>query len=247
MPDAEGNRAKWSSLFLKNDTTVTAVTSTSAYNGDHSGGFKQIYTIDGYWMSEWRVPTGAVTVDGTADEPVWSRATDGVVGAHSDKTTHVKAAWNEEGLFLQYRIFDAENVATSGLSEHDDAVLFAFVPRKLPANTPSDGAFQLKVESDGDSQLRRGDDGDWTPVEEAMIDVAISQTESFQSTGFEGVKYVVEVGLAWKDIGGRPSLGSEWGATAGIDNNNTGVFEREWMSASTPVRPETWLKATLVD
>jgi len=55
-------------------------------------------------MSEWRVPTGAVTVDGTADEPVWSRATGGVVGAHSDKTTRVKAAWNEEGLFLQYWI-----------------------------------------------------------------------------------------------------------------------------------------------
>lgn len=246
VPDQEGHRAKWSSLFRKNDTTVTAVTSTSAYNGDRGGGFKQIYTVDGYRMGTWQVPSGAVTVDGDGSDPVWQKARGGILGAHSDKTTRVSAAWNEENLFLRYRVFDAQNVASEGLSDTDDAVLLALAPRALPNNTPSEGAFQLKVESDGDATVRRGMEGAWRPIDGASLRVAISEAESFQSVGFDGIKYVVEVGLEWDTVGGRPADGTGWGITAGIANNNTEGFQREWMSASDPDRPKTWFKATLV-
>lgn len=41
----EGRSAMWSSVFIKNDTTITAVTSTNAYN---SAAQSEFYIIDGY-------------------------------------------------------------------------------------------------------------------------------------------------------------------------------------------------------
>lgn len=45
--------ALWNSLFVKNDSTITALTSTNAYSDD---GLREIYSIDGHVLRNGKVP-----------------------------------------------------------------------------------------------------------------------------------------------------------------------------------------------
>lgn len=246
VPDEEEHRVKWSSLFQKHETTVTAVTSTSAFNGDRGGGFKQIYTVDGHRIPDPTVLSGSVTVDGEAEEDVWQQTSMLPVGRHGEKVTETKLATDQEQLYARFQVYDGHVATSDGLSEGDDAVLLEVAPEKLTRNLPVDGTFQLKVEADGDFALRAGQEGNWTAVPDASIEVATSNQSPFTSRGFDGVQYTVEVGIPWADIGGRPPVGQGWGLNIGlVDTDGRETLTREWIEGSSPRVPSTWRMATI--
>src|SRR5699024_615328 len=99
----EGRSALWNSLFINNDTTVTAVTSTTAYS---SSGRRELYIKDGYVQRGVKAPQGTPVVDGRLDEAIWKQSPGVFLGADSPARAKIAAAWDEEKLYLGYSVID---------------------------------------------------------------------------------------------------------------------------------------------
>src|SRR5699024_10574925 len=91
----EEKSALWNSLFIKNDTTVTAVTSTTAYSNQ-----RELYIKDGYVIGEIRPAYGSIEIDGNRDEEAWTSSSTTFIGAYSPASVLISTAWDEEHLYV---------------------------------------------------------------------------------------------------------------------------------------------------
>lgn len=237
-----GDRAVWNSLFVKDSTTVTAVTTTTAFT---SAERQQLYVIDGHRISEPSVPRGPVTVDGQVDEPVWQTGTTATVGAYSTKTVEAQTAWTPTHLHLYARVTDAEPPA-SGASLDDEAVVLAVALDSLDRNAPVDGTFRVRVNATGAARLDAGRDGAWQTDEGAEIETAVSSSGLVTTPAFRGRRHHIEVRIPWSELGGRPEVGTGWGSTVGVIDDTDGRTE-EYVGGTTVEHPAGWMRATLVE
>lgn len=240
---APGDRAVWNSLFVKDSTTVTAVTTTTAFTETER---QQLYLIDGHRLPEPSVPRGTVTVDGQADEPVWAGRTTATAGAYADKTVDAQVAWTPTHLFLHARVTDAQP-PTAGDALDDEAVVLVVAPDSLARNAPMDGAFRLRVNAAGQGRLDAGADGTWQAVDGAGVEVAVSSAEPTSTPAFEGERHTIEARVPWSTLGGVPAAGTPWGLTAGITDDDSGTPRTEYVSGTSGDRPATWLRARLAE
>jgi hypothetical protein len=77
--------AQWSSLFIKNDTTITVVAATSAYNASHS----ELFTIDGYVIEEIKAFCDQIEIDGNYNEEAWKRSLSTFLVAYSPTKVYI--------------------------------------------------------------------------------------------------------------------------------------------------------------
>jgi len=237
------DRAVWNSLFVKDSTTVTAVTTTTAYT---SADRQQLYTIDGHRIPEPSVPNGEVEIDGRTDEDVWTRSTALPVGAHSQKTADVKTAWTPEHLFLTARVVDNQPPSTD-TSLNDEAVILTLATDSLSRDSPVDGTFRVRANAAGQGRLEAGRDGTWQTVGGAGVEVAVSSDSPASTPGFNGTRYTIESRVPWTEIGGAPVAGGTWGLTIGVTDDDAGMPSTEYVGGTRGDRPATWLRARLVE
>lgn len=243
FPVPEGRRALWNALFVKDASTVAALSSTTAFDPTR----QELYIIDGHRIPEPAVRRGSIVVDGDGADADWATATTVFVGAYSPKVAELRTAWDAEMLYLRFDVLEGGVVDGEALSAQDDAVTVALATTLVVGDVPGAGAYMLRVEAGGAHQLFRGADGAWAPVASSGVVVAGSQPEP-AAPDFDGVGYRVEIGIPWDEVGGRPAAGAPWGLTGGIVNRDArGVVTREWVAGTLPDRPSTWLKATLDD
>lgn len=240
----EGRQALWNALFIKDECTVTALSSTTTFNAAR----QELYVIDGYKTPTPLVPRGAAVVDGRGDEAIWGEAPAMQVGAYGNKVAEVRLAWSPERLWALFRVFDEQTVRTDGPSEGDDATWLSLAADTLSENRLVEGAYQLRVEADGDYALFEGAGGQWQLVEDnSGVAVQVSAPEAYASTAFDGETYSVEVSLPWEKVGGAPAAGQGWGVNVGlIDARAQSQLARESFAGTRADRPQTWLKAQLV-
>jgi hypothetical protein len=237
-----GDRAVWGSLFVKDVSTVTAVTTTTAYTPTER---QQLYVIDGHRVPEPAVPNGEVVVDGTADEPVWDRSTTLPAGAYAEKVVEAKAAWSADNLFVRFLVTDSRP-PTSGTPLDDEAVVVTVAPDSLARNAPVEGAFRLRVNTTGRTQLDEGGDGEWRDSEGSGVESSISAAESVSTPAFEGTRHTIEARIPWERLGGAPDVGASWGLNVGIvddDRDHTA----EYVGGTSGPHPASWLRARLTD
>lgn len=238
-----GDRAVWNALFVKDSTTVTALTTTTAFADTDR---QQLYIIDGHRLPEPSVPQAEVTVDGQADESVWTGRTIARAGAYAEKTVDAQAAWTPTHLFLYARVTDAQPPST-GETLEDEAVVLAVAPDSLARNELVDGAFRLRVNAAGDGRLDAGRDGTWQTVSGAGVEVAVSPPEPASTPAFDGTRHTIEVRVPWSALKGAPAVGVPFGFTVGIMDDDIGESTTEYTGGTTGERPATWLRARLVE
>ena len=240
VPD--GRWALWNALFVKDSVTVTALSSTNAFDPAH----QELYSVDGHVIRGQTLPRSSIQVDGDGGEADWERSTELFVGAHGDKVAEVALAWDPDRLLARFTVTEGDVLNVDGPSERDDAVQIALATGLLTGDAPVQGVYRLRVEADGGAQLYAGDGGQWASVDPGPLEVAVSEAVPAATPAFDGVRYVVEVGLPWASVGGRPSADGVWGLTVGIVNRTAeGWIFREWISGTRPDRPSTWLEASL--
>ena len=240
VPD--GRRALWNGLFVKDSVTVTALSATNAFNQ----AYQELYCVDGHVIRGQALPRGSVRIDGEGGEADWERSTALFVGAYSDKVAEVALAWDPDRLLARFTVIEGDVLNVDGSSERDDAVQIALATGLLVSDSPVQGVYRLRVEADGAAQLYEGAGGQWTSVDPGLLEVAVSGAVPTATPAFDGVRYVVEVGLPWASVGGRPSAEAAWGLNVGIVNRTVdGWILREWVSGTRPDRPSTWLEASL--
>ena len=238
----EGRRALWNAVFVKDSLTVTALSSTNAFNP----AYQELYCIDGRVIRGQTLPRSVIEVDGDGGEADWERSPELLVGAHSDKVAEVALAWDPDRLLARFTVIEGDVLNVDGSSERDDAVQIALATGLLVSDSPVQGVYRLRVEADGAAQLYEGAGGQWTSVDPGLLEVAVSGAVPTATPAFDGVRYVVEVGLPWASVGGRPSAEAAWGLNVGIVNRTVdGWILREWVSGTRPDRPSTWLEASL--
>jgi len=237
------DRAVWNSLFVKDSTTVTAVTTTTAFT-DAEG--QQLYTIDGHRIPEPSVPRGSVTVDGYADEPVWGGRTTATAGAYADKTVDVQVSWTPTHFFLNAQVSDAQAPA-AGESLDEEAVLLAVASDSVARNAPTSGAFRLRVNAAGRGQLDAGRNGTWRAVDGADIKVAVSSSKTVSTPGFDGDRHTIEARVPWTALGGTPAVHTPFGLTVGIIDDDAGPRTTEYIGGTSGTHPATWLRARLAE
>lgn len=240
VPD--GRRALWNALFVKDPETVVALSSTNAFNAAH----QELYSVDGHVIREQVLPRSGIRVDGDGGDLGWGRSTGLFVGGHSDKVAEVALAWDPDRLFLRFTVIEGAVLDADGLSVRDDAVQIALATGSVTGDGPVPGVYKLRVEASGAAQLYMGSGDGWMPVDTGPLQIAISEVVPTTTPSFDGVRYIVEIGLPWASVGGLPSTGAPWGLNVGTVNRDAdGRIVREWISGTHPDRPSTWVKASL--
>jgi hypothetical protein len=233
----EGRGALWNSLFVKNDTTVTALTSTNGY----SGAIHELYVVDGHRLPEPRAPAGVVRIDGEGSEEVWARSPEGRLGAYGPRSVRFQTAWDTERFLARFEVA-REAAGAGGTLEAGDAILLYLAPRPLHRDAPVAGAFRLWVGADGGTLLEEGRDGRWVTRAATGAVAAVSPQGSAGSGGAR----TVELGIPWDLVGGRPATGQGWGMTVElVSPDGRGGLIREAVSGTHPDRPGSWLRIEL--
>jgi hypothetical protein len=230
IPD--GRSALWNSLFLKDDTTVTALTSTNGY----SGSIHELYLVDGHRVPEPRAPAGGVRVDGSGSEAVWDRSPVGRIGAYGPTFARFRTAWDPEHFYARFE------VERAGLGSTRESIVLYLAPGPLQRDAPVAGAFRLWVGEDGGTVLEEGRDGRWVRRPAPGVVAAASPAAS----GPRGTRTTVEVGVPWGLVGGRPATSRGWGMTVElVAEDGHGSLIREAVSGTNPDRPGSWLRIEL--
>jgi hypothetical protein len=246
-PDNCGNgvcgvAAIWNSLFVKDSTTITAVTSTGAgFRGQQPNG---TYLMDGYRIPEpvaHEVPSG-VTMDGQLDEAVWQNAHSTFIGARSPMNGTFHPTWDEDNLYLACDVSDPSMWVEDGNPRNSDGCSFELSPR-------ANGLFRVMVSATGDVLLERKRIRDWETWDAAGVEVAADTTGELGQTGSDPEQFSVEVAIPWSEIGGQPipqrGLGINYGMSHRFSLGRD--YYKEYVSGNDPDRQQTWQRVTLGD
>ncbi|PAU95591.1 hypothetical protein CK503_00560 [Aliifodinibius salipaludis] len=230
---AEDRYALWSSLFIKNDTTVTALSATTAYNAAHS----QLYTIDGYLIEEMEAFNGQVEVDGRSDEEAWNRSTDNFIGAYSPVNAEISSAWDENNLYVWASVNDSDSYDSSDSTKNSPGVAVMVAPEKLSDNSLVEGTYKVFATPSEDLLTHQGSSGLWT---ENIMEIELVANE--HPTGYQ-----LEIAIPWAEIGGRPENDQGIGFNIELQSRSEsdGTLQKETLSGNRVKHPSTWTKIEL--
>lgn len=234
----EDRAALWSSIFIKNDTTVTAVTSTTAYS---SSGRSELYTIDGYVNQPLKAPYGEITLDGKLDETVWRQAVTNFMGSKGDACVTVATAWDDNYFYVGSKIEDISLSTASGRSiEENDNIAVMLATGLLKSDSLVEGTYKIYAAPSEQTTTYEGKAGGWSNSN-ISVDIAVS-------TDGKNVASQLEIAIPWSNIGGKPALNEKWGINFELTNydSSTHGFYREVLSGNIEDRPSAWSEIQLI-
>lgn len=225
--------APWNSLFIKNDTTVTAVTSTTAYNDR-----RELYIKDGYVIKEMSPVYGSIEIDGNRDEKAWTRSSTTFIGAYSSANATISTVWDDENLYIFASVDDDSRNGPSDLPmEENDGISVMLAPKLLSRDGVVSGTYKIVALPGGQTAAFQGQNGNWISHQIEANVIGISD----QPSGYQ-----LEMAIPWSAIGGRPDEEKGWGINFELRNRDSaGQVYKENISGNKTNRPSTWSKIEL--
>lgn len=236
----EFSSALWNSLFIKNDTTVTAVTSTTAY-----ASLREFYTLDGYVIGEIKAPySDNIKIDGEPNEEVWSRASTHFIGAYSPVSTTIKTAWDEEYLYVVFSVRDPDlNESSDRPIEQSNGAGVMLATGLISSDALVGDTYKILGTPTGRVATFGGSEGDWSSYD---IDVDIAGKVNGAAGDNPG--YTLELAIPWSETGGRPEEMQGWGINfkLNVRDESTDRIHSEILSGNKEDKPTTWTKIELL-
>ena len=219
-------RALWNSLFVLNNDTVVALSSTDAFN---DGKYLELYTIKGYRIEEPIAYYDYVSVDGELNEKVWDIEKGLFVGGYSLKKMLVKFAWSDDMFYASFLITD------DFVDVNYDAVSIILAMPPVFYNYPSPHVYKLVVRPNSDYEFFVGNEGVWKKIEEADILIK-SSYHDFK------LDYSIEIGIPWNLLDVNIESLKTCGVTVGSVNKTVdGKIVEEWLSGTDENHPNTYM------
>ncbi len=240
--------AMWNSLFVKNDKTVTAVSSTNNFSPD---GKSEIYSIDGYVQNEPQIPfANLIKVDGMLNEDVWLNADSLFIGAYSKTRLIIKMAWNTDALFVGVKAVDTNLWADDDQNSlDDDGISVYFDLNNQNSFAPQKGIFKISADISGEVGLQEGtNDGGWSIGDATGILTSAKISGTLNDT-YPDSGYILEMKIPWQKIGNLPIAGTKWGIHLEFNDDVDGnaIDLVEGLSGDESQKPFTWLATQLKD
>lgn len=177
-----------------------------------------------------------VVIDAKADE--WKDARSIEIAdelKRSDNRVSISTMWDEDNLYFLFNVCDRDLQATQTVRDHprlylDDMVEFLVDPHNKKDSCWSQDDIIYHINILGQKKDDRGSDGCLTNAEwngDAEYAVVIDGTLNDASDIDKG--YVVEIKIAWREIGIRPFTGLVMGANLAVGDNGR-LFD--WVDAA---------------
>lgn len=229
FPVRTGRHALWGSLFVKDSSTVTALTTTTAFDSSR----QELYMVDGRPFTGLTSPYGVVEVDGLRDDAVWAEAAGLPVGGAGGAVAAVRTAWDEAYFYVLFEPSAPGAPYPPDTRAAAEAFLVGLATDSLSADAPVDGAFRVRVGASGRLRLDEGRGGAWEVADPLGLVVGIGES-------------AVELAIPWQVLGGRPASGRGWGVDFGLEARDLqGRSVEEWLPDTDPVHPRTWVRVVL--
>lgn len=228
--------ALWGSLHVKNDSTVTALTSTDAYNED---GRREIYAIDGYILSHIGIPRGTLQSSASSfEESDFSKIAG--IGAYTPVFAELYAMQDSDFLHVGVDIKNGEKHAFTNGSYQFESMRFMIASGRLQEDALSAGVYSVTFSYDGVVGSFKGEKGAWTDFESEMSLKMITNDD-------HTTKAIISIPLS--EIGVRSDSEDAFGVNASLQVRevSTNQLIDEVLGGNHEVRPFTWNKAVISD
>lgn len=229
----EERSALWNSLFIKNDTTVTAVASTNAYNASQT----ELYSIDGYVNKQMKAHYRSVDIDGVKTDEVWNKATTNFIGAYSPANAHVSAAWDDSHLYFFITVNDSNVVESLNSVENSPGITVMVASGTVSSDSLVEGLYKIVATPSAKVSSYKGKNGNWISQK---LKVDISSAD--HSSG-----YRLEIAIPWSEIEGvsenKEAIGFNFQLRS---NSESGYLNKEGLSGNSGTKPSTWTKIELI-
>jgi len=239
--------AIWNSLFVKDSSTVTAVTGTDGYKP----GTAEVYTVDGHIIPEMKSFYGVPLIDGDLSDEIWKQSGTMFIGGYSETQADFGTAWDEEHLYLCVKIDDKTLWDdSSDKIDNDDCVKFYFDAQNSNDDRYNTDIYKLTISVGGKIEFARGDGRwQWDVQNPDSIDHYISKRWTLNYPADNDSGYTIEVKLPWHKLGGRPETGSGWGINFELVDDIDGVDSdfTETVAGNKTLMPYTWNRIDLID
>lgn len=226
--------ALWNSLFVKNDTTVTALTSTSAYN---NSGVREIYAINGHVMQEAEVPYTPGFADTSYDEQLHSLNRFGRIGAYSPISAEFYFTRDDDYLYIGFEVHHTENERIPFSADIKfESIEVMIAAGKLAKDGVVEGTYKISFDETGDWSTYIGENDQWFER-----NLAITQIQLNNYSGKQGLKVV---GIPLDELKSSNNRNGYWGVNAVLRymENDTGKIYSEILPGNSKIRPSSWTK-----
>lgn len=185
----------------------------------------------------------AVTVDGQFDESVWQQASAYSIEYLADFTisnnqSQFQAAWDDDNLYLGFRIQDADVVTdftSDNIYENDSVEIFLDADNSKTEKYDKVNDYHIYIQYDGKIQIQGGAVGTWANTEIEGLQHAVYMT---------GNGFSVEVAIPFNSLGITPGDGTCLGLSMSNNDNDshTGSARKEilWNPGHQAASPATW-------
>ncbi len=225
--------AMWNSLHVKNDNTVTAVTSTNAFSND---GKSEIYSIDGRILSDIIIPNGNITKETASTLSEKGLQTIARMGAYSPVSASVYALKDSEYLHLGFKV---NNRAANNSTEFESTDLM-IANGLLYEDEISEGMFKVSYDREGRVTSYEGKNGKWSPMEEDL------KTNVFRDSDHEK-EVMISIPLSGIGLESDPPNAIGLNANLNVRNVSSTEIINETLGGNKEFRPSTWSKAIILN
>lgn len=233
----------WNSLFVKNDTTITAITASNAfpYSGEDAS---WIMSKDGYLLNDIVCKNSSPQIDGVIGLGEYSNQRI-FLGAYSEQNATIFTANDNVNLYIAVLVKDKKLWQDSDYPLNDDAIRIFIDPQNKNAIRP--GVFSIAADLNGNIRVQEGNtSGFWSTktIAEITLSKKINGTINNNQDVDEG--YVVEIAIPWIVLGYTPTLGTGFGINFSLydDSNGAGNDYQETISGNNELNPISWCKIT---
>lgn len=223
----EDKQALWNSLFVKNDTTVTALTSTNAFDAQTA-----VYMKDGYVIKAFEASYTTINIENND----WDIPKDAIIGSYGQAHSSVYTAWDDEKFYVLFDVNDESSKENENHPMEEQDGVSVFLAPNFLKDDAIDGTYKFSVSRDGEAMAFEGRDGDW---DNSKIKFEVENEKN--SNGYQ-----IKLAIPWAAIDGRPDKNEGWGINFELRNRqDNDQFYKEFIPGNRGNKPSTWSKIEL--
>ncbi len=168
--------AKWNSISLWDENTVVAAATTSFRSTSC-----EVWMIKGHIISELKIESGNITVDGTISTQEWGSDFPVFIGHQGPTNMSAALKFNNETLYIATKVNDKMLIHNSIDPLKSDGVFVYLDTENQNLLRPDEGIFKIWCNNKGETKIYEGRKGQWEEQKTKTINCKVkSDSDGYQ-------------------------------------------------------------------